>query len=524
MELHGLADAHLAQVSAPAAPTGGAAIWSEARGDPRARLALAAILFAAIALRCLTFGHPFVHEDEHFYLYVGHAIAGGGWPYADVWDRKPAGLFLIYALPGALPHSLAIIAYQLLALGAAVWTAWLVRTIAVRVGWAEGALPAALLYLAALNLFAGYGGQAAIFFNLPVTGAALAMLGAVRAGGQRDLLKHGRRAMLLVGTALTIKQTALVEGLVMGLILVSLTGSHFGERAARWRAVAGLGACAMVPGAALLAGMAMAGHGGTYLSAVYASYFLRTAAGTDALGNIVDIMLPLTPLAVPAILALIFPSLRAWRGDRYRTRFIALWVAAAMLALVLQSPWYDHYALATLPPLAAATAGLLGHRGRARGWITVILVGALLCLAINVIRIQLPRQGTAAELAAAARLMDGPPGSAYIFSGPVQLYWLSGRCPATRWPFPGHLRRAAESRAIGTDQIAEIRRIMASLPQVVVLDDESGREIAGARAAVTARLAAYGAPQVQRFGSRRLFVYQRRSADPAARLQGAGCW
>lgn len=73
-------------------------------GDNRRVIAVLAIIVAALALRFMAFGHPRPHEDEHFYLYVGHAMAGGAWPYADIWDRKPAGLFFIYALPGLLPH------------------------------------------------------------------------------------------------------------------------------------------------------------------------------------------------------------------------------------------------------------------------------------------------------------------------------------------------------------------------------------------------------------------------------------
>ena len=64
----------------------------------------AAILLAvALAIRAWQFGNPVVHVDEEFYYFTGTALWHGLLPFVDVWDRKPVGLFLLYALPAGAP-------------------------------------------------------------------------------------------------------------------------------------------------------------------------------------------------------------------------------------------------------------------------------------------------------------------------------------------------------------------------------------------------------------------------------------
>jgi hypothetical protein len=53
-----------------------------------------------LATRAWIFGNPVVHIDDQFYMLVGERMRLGDLPFVDVWDRKPIGLFLIYALSG----------------------------------------------------------------------------------------------------------------------------------------------------------------------------------------------------------------------------------------------------------------------------------------------------------------------------------------------------------------------------------------------------------------------------------------
>jgi len=66
----------------------------------------------AIALRWSYFGHPAADYDEQIYQLIGEKMLQGALPYVDIWDRKPVGLFLLYAGMRALGGD-GVLAYQL---------------------------------------------------------------------------------------------------------------------------------------------------------------------------------------------------------------------------------------------------------------------------------------------------------------------------------------------------------------------------------------------------------------------------
>ncbi|MFT8355727.1 MAG: hypothetical protein ABF617_14245 [Gluconobacter japonicus] len=115
--------------------------------------------------RLQTFGNPLLHVDEEFYLFGGGRLLHGDLPYLQVWDRKPFGIFLLYAV-FHLFGSCRVLAYQAGAM-AAVWgTAWLLFRMGKAIAPATGAFVSALLYVALLNLSQGEGGQTPVFYNL----------------------------------------------------------------------------------------------------------------------------------------------------------------------------------------------------------------------------------------------------------------------------------------------------------------------------------------------------------------------
>jgi predicted membrane-bound mannosyltransferase len=81
----------------------------------------ALLLLVALLLRVPLFGDPVIHSDEQFYLLVGDRLLHGAWPYLDIWDRKPPGLFLLYAAI-RLVGGLGIVQYQMVASLAAAAT------------------------------------------------------------------------------------------------------------------------------------------------------------------------------------------------------------------------------------------------------------------------------------------------------------------------------------------------------------------------------------------------------------------
>src|SRR3712207_3445789 len=89
------------------------------------------LLGAALLFRAAFFGNPVIEGDEQFYLLVGDRMRHGLLPYVDIWDRKPVGLFLIYAAVRLLGGE-GIWQYQAVAALFAAATAFLVSRIAAR--------------------------------------------------------------------------------------------------------------------------------------------------------------------------------------------------------------------------------------------------------------------------------------------------------------------------------------------------------------------------------------------------------
>ena len=231
-------------------------------------------MIVALAARAITFGNPITHADEQFYFAFARAWLHGAVPYVDIWDRKPIGLFLVY-LPAALfGNMLGIWAYQAMALASLVATAFLIARLADRAGWGKGALAGAIAYILWVDFIDGQGGQAPIFYNLLMAGAAVLI--APRGDGQTPRLARGFAAMALVGLALQIKYSVVFEGIFFGLWLLWREWQA-GRRLAILPIGAGLVAVALIPTAAAWLAFSAAGAGDAWLYANVTSILERKA-------------------------------------------------------------------------------------------------------------------------------------------------------------------------------------------------------------------------------------------------------
>ena len=192
---------------------------------PHEFVALAVLLAVAFAIRGPLLGNPVFHVDEHFYLLVGYRMRHGGLPLVFIFDRKPIGLFLIYAFFSGL-GGYGVLAYQIAATLAAAATGWLVRTIAVGYAAPAAALAAGVLYILLLvHLSAGCRrANSPVFYNVLIALAALMASriladDAARGAGPRRLAL-GCGLMLIVGCAIQIKYSVLFEGVYFGLLLL----------------------------------------------------------------------------------------------------------------------------------------------------------------------------------------------------------------------------------------------------------------------------------------------------------------
>jgi hypothetical protein len=436
------------------------------------------LLAVAVAARAITFGNPAVHIDEQFYYVTAEAMTHGAWPYADIWDRKPVGLFLLY-LPAALvPLPWGILAYQAMALVSAVTTAWLIARMARMARWRPGSTLAGIAYLLWINLAEGQGGQSPIFYNTLIAGAALLICGRRCVSTRRGLA-----SMALVGLALQVKYSVVFEGIFFGVWIVTHHAATHRRPYATLRLTLALIALALLPTIAATATYAAAGRLDAFWYANFQSIFARRPDfWAERLRNLIGIGAILSPLLA---MAGVTCAQHEWNADRL---FLFGWLAAALAGFLAFGTWFEHYGLPVMVPAAICSAGAMGGHRHVRRWalpiLAVVAIGGQALLVIK-----LMRRGSPAQFRAVADAVGRGPGCLWVFSGEPMLYPWTGRCRATRYIFPSHLSRDREEGAIGIDEKAEIRRIFARRPAAIVIRPPAKGERADIRVLVLAGLA-----------------------------------
>ncbi len=427
-------------------------------GALRDRAIAMVLVLVAIGLRIGDFGNPVIHIDEQYYLLVGQRMLDGATPYVDVWDRKPVGLFLIYAGAAALPGD-DLIGYQALATAAAAATAMLVFSASRALGATRtGAVAAAIAYLVWLPLLGGRGGQAPVFYNLLITAAARLTLRLPTLGDRRSAIAlNGLAACLLAGIAIQVKPSAGIEGAMIGLAHIWwLRGA---QRA--WVGPATLWLIAGVAPTLAAAGVYHAlGELDAWWFANFASILLRPGYPPAEIAmRLIGISAQLAPLILCAAIA--------WRrrgGRAPDERALAFaWLFSAVAGFVAIGTFFDHYALPLVAPLAIAGSIALGRSPR-------LLVGtlglALMMFAVERAYVADDRASARAVAAVVAR--NSGTGCPYVFVGDTATYSLAHACLPTSRAFPNMLAYATEHGATGVDQAAEVRRILAARPPVIV--------------------------------------------------------
>lgn len=474
----------------------------------------ATFLLVALIARAITFGNPIVHVDEQFYFVVARSWLDGALPYVDVWDRKPIGLFMLYLPAAALGYPAGIWAYQATALAAVVATALLIGRLTERAGWGQAALAAGAAYILGLNFLEGEGGQSPVFYNLLIAGAALLIAPRGDDFAQPALrFRRGLAAMALIGLALQIKYAAVFEGVYFGLWWV--WREHRCGRALpaiAWRGAA-LAAIAAVPTLVAWRAYAVIGRANDFEFANFFSIGLRRMDGWPELALNLGLIATFTsPLAVGALLALRIPEDQRQRR-RVRSWLVG-WALAALLGMLALGEWFDHYALPLLVPLSVCAAGFTAkHRLRRftiHALLAALVLGQGVLIAKEIVR------GRPSEFAGLLQAVGKGPGCLYVYAGPTMLYSATGRCRVTRFIFPSHLGHRREKGAVGVDQVAEIGRIFASQPDVVVVGSPFHDERPEQRALVLAYLRQDYQPTTRvPLGSGTMTVFRRRDDLPA---------
>lgn len=423
------------------------------------------LLMLALLLRSALFGDPFAGYDEQFYLHTGQAMLRGALPYVDVWDRKPIGLFLLYAGFAAMGG---VLVYQIAATLFVAATGFVIALHARRRVSDTAAFACGALYVLWTGVMGGEAGQSPLFYNLPVAAAALLVVRAVPRIGTRRGFAEASIAMALCGVALTIKTTVIFEACFFGLVLVGAAWRAMGPARALPAALIWmmLGAA---PFAAAIAFYAAIGQFDAFWFANATSAALRHDGWSWQSGWF--LLLTLAPLGPLALLALAGQAHadEAPVTPQWESRFLIGWVIAATIGFAAVGYFYHHYALPLLVPLTIAAARFLAHSPRRK------LALALFAFYPTMQQVVLNRMLVAEDRADAAALAAAIPPSAQtgcmlVFSGPPILYRLSNACTVSKFAFPDHLHMIGEAPAIGIPQTQAVAEALARQPAVIAID------------------------------------------------------
>ncbi len=461
------------------------------------------LLLAAFVTRGALFGNPLVHSDEGFYLLVGDRMVHGAWPFVDIFDRKPVGLFLIFAAIRSVGGD-GILLYQVAATLCATATAFLATRIARRFCSPGAAFAGGLCYLVWLVVFDGGGGQASVWYSLPMAGAGLLAIDGIRE--RRRLSRRGAAAMLLVGVAMQIKYTAMFEGVFFALALLRagwLAGRplhRIGRDAALWVGLA------LLPTAVALAVYMVAGHGEAFIFANFRSIFGQGDPDTAATNAVK--LLEAAALASPLVWLAIRGGWRAWPALE--------WAAIALIAVLMMGTAEQHYFIPVMLPLSIAAAAGLNDRGctvTLRRCIVILAIGLALAALVTTLRIR--QRGTPAQAAALARMVgDRPAGCVFGFNSEPILYYLTRSCLPTRYIFRSHLGQTPEVHGIDVDPVAETARILARDPGVIVIRTPKPTTNPATQALVLRAVAdRYRPVGTVRIGRLRQYVFRLRRED-----------
>jgi 4-amino-4-deoxy-L-arabinose transferase-like glycosyltransferase len=451
--------------------------------------AVLCLVLAAFLLRLTSFVPAVVDADEGLFMVQAREWLAGGWPLVAAWDMHPVGAPALYALAFAA-FGVSMEAARLLGSLCVAATAVALYGCARVVGAPRAVgLAAGVIYAAYSVLLGGLSTTTELLLAPFVTGAmAVALHGAMRAmapapeaPGWGALVVAG----LTIGLALVVKQVVVPEG---SLVFAVLVGPALLRGVLPWRRALAMAAAYAVLCATpfLLVGLAYWSRGwlAEYLDGSLLAPFRYSLDRIEAAeawrritGGALRLALPLGAAGVALALW------RPWRGGALArlTGFAALWFAVATLAIAAPGFFFEHYFLLWLPALSLLAAIGVNHAaqalarpGAARA-VTALLVALIALpawLSEASVRIErgpgLVHRDPAREVAAAVAAAAGPDGDAFMANYAPNIYVLSGARIATRFVFPPHLTGRFEKLS-DTDTVAELARVLAARPRVIVV-------------------------------------------------------
>jgi hypothetical protein len=396
--------------------------------------------FAVLAVVSLVLHLPglLVHlfnSDEASLATMAMVIDRGGLLYHDTADRKPPVVPYLYAAAVRLTGTRDLRPVRAVgALSLAATAALLGAEARRRYRGRRAAWGCALLFLLTTVAFFPADTQAAgfeLFMLLPMTAAVVA------AGRHRAV-----QAGLWLALACLCKQTAVTTALPVAWLL---------WRGGGWRppAHAALAGGAVIAATALTFGPSefllwtVTGNGG-YLA-------LRGSVGAT-----IGRAMGMTWAFIGINLALVLLAAVAARR-RTATADLWLWLAGAAFGVVVGLRFFGHYYLQLLPPLALLGAGALQGLEPVARRIAVGFTAVSAAVMCAVAFLPADERGLLpyGSIAARVRQLTNPGETVFVWGEFPEIYWASGREPATRFIHTGFLTGHTGGRPIDTGRAAD---------------------------------------------------------------------
>ena len=448
----------------------------------------------AFAVRLPALILPSMDWDEGLYLTMAADLNAGQLPYSGLWDRKPIGIFVVFALVERVFEDGVLGARVLASLFAALAAFFLYRISILLFQ------PGGTIGMAAASAYVLFSGEnsglasntEAFFVPLTIVGFYLALRNTLPSGGpaRSGTGLSELAAGLVLGVAFQIKYVVAFDFAALVVALVILTGEDGRPLVERLRQ-SGLRAGAMAlgfaaPTVAVLALYAATGNLDAFLKANLAAHlgYLDRPFGSPTVPLFAAINYG--PLWIGAGLALLF----ARRLIRSRREWQALivcvvWIAAVLIGLAMLRRWYEHYFIQLLPSLSlltgfVATRAILDvarTRYELRCAIGLLLAAGFFAankdafLAAGDLVLQRHARGdwaagdipriVARDLAGQLRSGD----TMFVFDQDPVIYYLARATAPTRYPFPGHWINGADGMF---DPLVELEQVLDRGPRFIV--------------------------------------------------------
>ncbi|QCE34529.1 hypothetical protein FAI40_03765 [Acetobacteraceae bacterium] len=426
------------------------------------------LLAWAILLRFPNFGSPIVDADQNWFLYVGGQMLHGSLPYVDLWDRKPIGLFLLYA-PFNFFGEYRFWAMELGATFFAWATSCLIYRIAAPLTSRIAGFLAGLIYFPFLNSFTGYSAREAVFYNLFVLGAFALVLFRLDKLKENPalLLRIGMEAMLLFGLALDLKTSVVFEGIYLGCVLLFFCWKSQKSIVKLFGFCTLWVSCALLPTVLSALFYVFIGHWNDWYFANVISFFQQGQSRP-----IEPILRWCIVMAFSLIIILLAnQNLRKTNASKIKREsllFIAGWAFAATLIIAIVGA-SKRFTIPYFPILCLLFAFLweVERIGKIIAGCTFIII----CLiGLYTFNLHITSAEDLNRYYARKLLMTEHPGCLLEY-GEEEIQDITettATCRLTRYPYPNHLGEPREQGALGLkSELDEIKHIIAQQPRYI---------------------------------------------------------